>query len=452
VGKQILSAAAREIEDVYDQMVAMLAMFDPNTAEGQDLDDLAAVWTPLQFPARLGAIASSGVATLVRMLGAGPTIVPMGTVVAAPGAGGNPDINFETTAEATIPAGAPPQTVNVNVRCQTPGLLGNVGAAAITKKVTAVAGLDIVTNAISFTNGQDQESDSAFRTRIWENLWALATCTPWSLEYRAKTIGVAEHADGEQGEAVKVLEEDTPVSRRCVFANAVEYPALPGVTDLFIDDGAGFAGASAAQLYLAVANEVVITGAAGGEVRLQTGHWPIRVHNPYLLEQQVGGAGPWNALTEGVDYTLNRSNGKIVMTTALGALDNVRASYTYHLDLVRAVQYAVEGDPTDREDWPGWRPSGGVVFVRMATLYSVAVTADITVAPGVDEAAKATEAGAALDAYIATLGIGEDVIRSKLIERIMSIDGIIDVDVSVPGANLPIPDWSKASPGVHTIT
>lgn len=453
VGKQILAATAVELEDIHDQMAALLALFDPATAEGEDLDALARVWSPLGLAGRAGAVAATGAETCTRNFGAGATIIPRGTVFAAPGTGTSPDVTFETTAEATIPAGLPPLVVNVAIRCLTPGTIGNVGATAISKKFTAVAGLDAVSNLVALSNGQDEESDDAVRGRIWEYLWSLAGAgTPWALAFLARTIGVAVHADDVQGAAVKVYESDTSAVRRCVFARALEYPAMPGVTDLYIDDGTGFTGVGAAQLFTTVANQILVTSATGGERRIQTGFWPVRVHSPFTLEIQLLGAGAWVAQVEGVDYTVNRSTGLIVLTTALTATDRVRCGYTYYIDLVRAVQYAIEGDPADRLTWPGARGAGGIVYVRRPATIQVAVTADLTVAPGKDEAAAIALADTAMDTYISALDIGEDFIRSEAIQRIMDISGVIDVDISVPATNYPIASYEKATPGAHTIT
>lgn len=53
-------------------------------------------------------------------------------------------------------------------------------------------------------------------------------------------------------------------------------------------------------------------------------------------------------------------------------------------------------------------------------------------------------AAAALSAYEAELDVGEDVIRSEIIERLMGLEGVVDVQLSLPIANALVPDGSIA--------
>ena len=65
-------------------------------------------------------------------------------------------------------------------------------------------------------------------------------------------------------------------------------------------------------------------------------------------------------------------------------------------------------------------------------------------------------AQAAVESYIVALGIGEDIILSEIIERIMGVSGVFNVsvqlptsDVSVPFNELPLP---FASSGTSLVT
>ena len=443
VGKQILAAVARELEDIYDQAAALLSLFDLEQAEGQDLDDVAAIFSTWGFPGRRGAVKATTSVTLTRNAGAAQTIVPLGTVVAA---AGTPDVQFELTAQAIIAAGAPPASTLAAVQAKVAGTSGNVGAATVTKIVSSVPGLDACTNPVAFSNGLDEETDSEFRSRIWQYLWALASCTPWALEIFARSIGVAAHADGVAGTAVKVFETTTATVRRCVYSRIVEDDAIPGVSTLYIDDGTGFAGVAAAQRYLAIVGQIVLAAATGGERRLRLPFWPI---TPAAVTTVFVDGAP---LIEGTGYRINRSNGWFTLSAALVAGQQVTADYTCFLDLVRAVQYAIEGDETDRDNWPGRRGSGDVVFVRNPSYVPINVVADLTVAPGKNEATAIASATSAVQAYLSGLGIGEDVIYAQIIEEIMAVDDVIDVSVTTPVANRAVPDWQKATAGTVTIS
>lgn len=453
VGKQIAAAVAREVEDIYDQVALILAMVDPNRAEGEDLDDLVTIFSPLGISPRRGAQKATTSVRFLRSSGAAATFIPIGTTVSAPGATPTADVEFELTTAVTIPAGAPPQSAFGIVRAKVAGTGGNVGAGTITKRVSVVAGLDAVTNLLAVTNGEDEESDASLRDRLWSFLWSLPRNTPRALEYRAKTIGVAAHNDGVQGTPVDVFAMTTPTVRRCVFSSCYEDPAFPGVSTLYIDDGSGFSGRSLAQAWIAVATQMVILGATGGERRLNTASWPILVKAPFLLERRIGGGGAWIAQVEGVNYTLNRSNGRITMAAPLTAGDNVRASYTYYLDLEWAVQYAIEGDPTDLETWPDWRPAGGVVFVRAATQFNLSVTANITFDPALTDFGTASAAvKTAILVYIQSLGIGKPYIRQEACERAMGVTGMLDINMTAPAANVPMAYHAKATSTIGSIT
>lgn len=438
VGLQLLAGTAREVEDIHDRAAQLIAMFDPATAEGEDLDDYAAVLSAYSFPPRRAAVKATGLVQFYRTAGAGATPVPIGSVVAAsfPGVA---DVSFETTAVGTIPAGAPPQQVSIAVRALVAGTASNVGAGTINKRVTPITGVDVVGNTLAIIGGEDKESDASLRERARLFILSLAVCTPSSLEALALTIGVAEHADGVQGAAIPYLTSSTPTVRRCVYSRLVEDPAFPCVSTLYVDDGSGFAGIPTGQLYGSVVNAVLVAAATGGEVRIRFPFWPITPAAPFILRKNTV------PLTEGLHYRVDRSNGRIVLTSALVAGGLVDASGTFHCDLARAVQYAVEGDPADRKNWPGWRAASSVVFVRYATAQLVTVIGTVATDPNYDHATiAATTAPAAVQSYINGLGIGVDVVWAELVAAIMGVEGVTDCSVSTPAANIPVADDHRA--------
>ncbi len=452
VGKQILAAGAREVEDIHVQVAGLLDLLDPDTMTGSDLDSYALIVQPDGVAPRRGATYATGAVSLATV---GGVAVPvrMGYIVAAG------SVQFQTTAACTIP---PAGSILVAIRAAVAGSAGNVGSGAITTIVTSQAGVDSATNPVALTNGEDEESDSAFRTRIKEYQRSLARCTPGSLEYRAKSIGVTEHADSTlgaitPGDPILVYTDSTPVVRRVRFAQIVEDLTFRGLSDLYIDDGTGFTGVAAAQLSSVVANvgaqETLTAGALGGERRFRAAYWPIDPAAVFTLLRN--GA----VLVEGVNFTVNRSNGRIVLATGLTTGDTLRIrDYTASLDLVRAVQIGVEGDPTDPETWPGWRAAGTVVVVRRATTYPVNVTALIAVLPGYDPATVANDAETAITAFLATHGIGQNVLWSQQAEIIMAVDGVdnlysLNVGGGVaPGDDLPVVDGWVARAGAINVT
>lgn len=442
LGMQLVAATSREVEDIGNQLMNLLTLFDLLQAEGDDLDEIAKVASPNKISPRRGATR----ATVPLTLGGTPgTVLPAGVQVAAG------SYVFSTISELTIGGGG---TINGSGQAANPGSDYNVGSGTVTRIVSTIAGLNTVTNAAAASGGEDRETDDDFRQRIVDYMRSLVTTTPYALEGLAKTIGVTSHNDDETGDLVFVYDEETEVVRRVVQAFAWKDPVNPGNVTLYIDDGVGFVGVSPAQLVAASgAAETLKTGAAAGDRKLLLTNWPIELGTVVTIERQVGGAGAWVPLVEGADFRLNRSNGEVYLTFAATAGDNYRAQpYTYSLDLVRAVQLAVEGDSADRERLPGWRAAGDVVYVRRPTVALIDVTATISVQPGFTPSDVEAACTSAVTAYLNGLSIGADVILAQLIEEIMRIDGVYDVGISIPATTIAVPDEQVAKADTVTIS
>lgn len=435
---QNLGAVAREVEDTFIQIANLLDLFDPDNLDPDALDSWAVIVAPDGVPARRGASNATG-AVLLGTVGVANVPVPRGTIL---GAGA---ILFEVTASVTVPAGG---TVTAPIQAVVPGVTGNVGAGQVIRIVTSLAGLDTCTNPTALTNGEDQESNSSFMDRIKRFMRSLARVNPSSLESLAMTIGVTSHADGLTGDPVKVYEDTTPVVRRVRYAKLVEDEIIHGVSTLYIDEGTGFLAVPVGQLYAVHTSEVLTASAAGGERRFRAAHWPCELGTAFILQRWPAGGGAYATLTEGLDYTINRSNGRIVLSTALTSTDKLQIfRYTTSLDLVWAVQYAVEGSDPRTSTWPGWRGAGLVIFVRRPTVVPIDVTGILTVAYGYDMAAAQTLVKAAVTAYLNTLPIGANVIWAQLIEEAMAVAGVTNVILSTPTADVAIPDQNVARAG-----
>ncbi|MFC7165854.1 baseplate J/gp47 family protein [Halospeciosus flavus] len=86
--------------------------------------------------------------------------IPVGTVVQT---GGYEPIEFETTVQATLPAG---QThVDVNIRALEGGSDSNLGPNTITRMKTPVTGINGVTNHVETDGGKNRETDPELRER-----------------------------------------------------------------------------------------------------------------------------------------------------------------------------------------------------------------------------------------------------------------------------------------------
>jgi hypothetical protein len=84
----------------------------------------------------------------------------------------------------------------------------------------------------------------------------------------------------------------------------------------------------------------------------------------------------------------------------------------------------------------GYKAAGVVVTVSAATEIAQDITLVITLLPGAIAADIIAKAEAAIAAYLGSLGIGETIIYHELVERMMTIDGVYDVVITAPAANV----------------
>lgn len=81
-------------------------------------------------------------------------------------------LNFEFLETTTVPTNG---TIDVSVRCTTYGTVGNVAVGAIKYFPKTLTGLTGVTNAETFSNGIDDETDEALRIRYYTKVNASVT-------------------------------------------------------------------------------------------------------------------------------------------------------------------------------------------------------------------------------------------------------------------------------------
>jgi uncharacterized phage protein gp47/JayE len=419
--KHILAACAREVDDAYFQMNNKLDVFSIDRATGDDLDRRAEDYNPAAI-SRIASVRATGNLVFTRAtVNPGPDItIPIGTRVEVPGE--DPPIIAVTTAVGTISTGNT-SSGNVSSTISTAGTDGNVAAGQLTKFSSAQPnGVENVTNPSPFTGGLDKETDDAFRERIRLYVSSLSRCTPAALESAAltATFGLAS----------------------VVFARTVEDIVNLGNVIVYVDDGTGSIETTASVTGENLTSGVDFPGdvAQGGEEYLYTDNYPIKdvvtpslVKNPgavALIRDDAGANG----------YTLNPANGQIKLNTALTAGDDVAMTYTYFTGLLQETQKVIDGDPNDRTNYPGYRAAGVLVRVLPPTAANQLVTCDITVLDGYSQTDIAAQVRDEIATYINNLGIGNDVIVSEMIERAMSIEGMYDITVSTPAANVSILD------------
>ncbi len=160
------------------------------TATGADLDSWMADFGVTREP----AVAATGLVTFARFTDTAAATVPAGATVLT----GDLSQTFAVTANAAnayyvagsnsylIPAGT--ASAALPVQAAVAGVGGNVLAGAISLSGSALAGIDTVTNAAPFTNGDAAETDPQLRARFVTFVNTRAQATPAAIV--AAIIGV----------------------------------------------------------------------------------------------------------------------------------------------------------------------------------------------------------------------------------------------------------------------
>lgn len=426
----ILAAVARELDDIHFQMVNLMKLWDLDTATGEDLDRRAEDVNPDEIK-RLGAVKATGTVVFsANSAVASDVTILAGTIVRVSGSS-----EYKTSTSATILTGFTDSASTAIVALEA-GEDGNCDAAAV-DDMDRISGVDSVTNDTACTGGQDEETDQQLRDRIRAYQRSLGRATPDALKYAALNVSVEGYG-------------------RIVTAEVVEgVGADLGIVTVYVDDGTGTVEATDDNYGTP---ESVVTTATGGEIRLFLDSKPVDQDEAVTI---VWNDGSDHTLIEDDDFTLNYATGQITLipggtasipATGLGAGDSVTAEYTWYEGLIAEAQKVIDGDPSDRNNYPGYRAAGVQVFVLSPTVYQQLVEATIVVEDGYDSATVLAKCKSAIVRYINGLGINGDVIWSELIHAVQAVNGVHDVTFVSPTANVVIGEGELARVTTANIT
>jgi uncharacterized phage protein gp47/JayE len=176
-------------------IVAVLTLCRASTSTGANLDS----WMADYYFERLAAVAATGSVTFSRYS-------PSTTALIVPYFNADGSINtagaqvktadgtqiFGVTVDITNAAWNASQggylvaagvaSVTVPVEDLTAGANGNVQPGTISLIASAIPAIDTVTNALAFTNGENAETDTAFRARFQLYIAGLARATPTAVD------------------------------------------------------------------------------------------------------------------------------------------------------------------------------------------------------------------------------------------------------------------------------
>ena len=187
-------------------VLQLLTAMRLSTASGTDVDTFTADFMPIlpgsqtaALPGgspRLGAQAASGQVIYSRFT-AGPTscFIPVGATLATNDGNNIQFTVISDTTNANFSATLNGYTllpnlgsIQVPVQAVAPGVSGNIAAGALSRMTSPITGIDTVTNIAAFTNGFNQESDSALKTRFAAYILGLSRGDIYGLN--ASILGV----------------------------------------------------------------------------------------------------------------------------------------------------------------------------------------------------------------------------------------------------------------------
>ena len=418
--------------------------------------------------------------------GAGDIIIPAGAQVQVPASGNSAPVTFITVAGGTIVNGNYESTPIATKGVAT-GILSNVGTGQITQWSSAAA-FDgaLVTNDTLFTGGAFIESDTDLQDRALLHLQSLGKGTPLAL--REAVLGVTDPVSGQRISTASVLEKfatdeviiyvddgsgfvpDQVALARDAFALApdpiaigsgtytllsatdfpsegfvlaspesaqaevMEYTAVDYVTEVLTLSGTTTNTHNASDEVALV--EVITTSSASGVDFYKLKKWPV-VRNSQRL--WVGPSSSNLTLqVEGTDYYINKARGKIEFLSPVTTGSYIAVSYTYYTGLIFQAQRFVNGSSDDDIAFPGVVAAGIEATVETPNIRRITVRLSITANAGFEESALAPNVRSTIESYITALGIGQDVIKSEIIERAMAVAGVYNVIVQEPTSDLSI--------------
>lgn len=414
-----------------------------------------------------------------------------GIQVQVPSLGGAPAILFITTATGVLVNGNYESTL-IKSKSTTPGSTKNIGVGQISQFTsTSPFNGALVTNKTNFSGGRDLESDSGLKERALAQIQALSKGTILALQQAS--LGVSDPNSGQRvvtanvvedfiNDEVKLYIDDgtgfTP-DQTTLAQSTLSATAALGATQITVASAANFPGegqlvispnavsietvaytavnyttnvislaAPLANNHLVIGDEVaavdaVSIGAEPGSTFFKTKKYPVARNSQRLWVDNGSGLV---LKTRGVDYLFNLGNGEIQFFSGLANGANVVMHYTYYTGLIFQVQKVINGDSADPVNFPGVEAAGIQVIVQTPVIRRITVQISLTAKPGFNEDDLRTLVQEAVENYISSLGIGDNVILASIIQVAMNINGVFDVipveptgDIVVLENELPVP-------------
>lgn len=284
----------------------------------------------------------------------------------------------------------------------------NVNKNTVIYKISNLTNIDGLTNYEAFTGGVAIESDDAFRERIKEGNAIDDVATVSALEATVKTLSFVKTVSVIDLPVVSVTNEEHTYNSSITTYGTYQQVPIDN-TNLTIGDTPGGSDYTKDVDFILTAN---------GEIEWQGVSTPTDT-NPFYLDYDRYKLGYFNVLVTGVSGTLSASQ----LTEIENLLDE--------------------------------KKSAGILYtITQPTEISIAVEVTPTISAGYTSTTVKEDVATAIENYIFTLDIGEDVLIAKLIQTIMAVEGVSNVvinDVNGGVVDITIDSDEIAINGTHTV-
>jgi len=112
--------------------------------------------------------------------------------------------------------------------------------------------------------------------------------------------------------------------------------------------------------------------------------------------------------------------------------------YRNYTGLAQLAQWTVDGRSSDLAKYPGFRAAGVQVEVAEAVKVPISVSMTITTQEGITLSSISNDIKSAVSSYINSLPVGGEVVVSSIVAVVKAVNGVFDVRVNSPTANVPI--------------
>jgi hypothetical protein len=159
---------------------------------------------------------------------------------------------------------------------------------------------------------------------------------------------------------------------------------------------------------------------------VQVAQSPINAENAYVY-----------LLTSHNDHKLGDAYGTtLAPVTKFGFVEEIANQgmdgYRYFTGLLATVQKVVDGDDQDSTTYPGYRAAGTQVEVLPPLIKRVEIALVVKTKSGISLNVLSDAITSTVLHYLNTLGVGQDIIMSEVVSRVMQVEGVESVQLSTP--------------------